>query len=135
MHDCFVGFGAVGSGESLRFVTQRILFLLPRFFATALIDELSVCGGCNPGCGILRKSFFGPGSQRGRKSFLHGLLGPIEGPRNANQRGDNAAGFLSKQRFSNRLRIGSAHVFWTSSTGRISTAPAPPFNLVGILLP
>src|SRR2546427_4008343 len=80
MHECFVGFAAIGCGATFCFVAQRILFVLPCFFAAALIDKLSVRGGCNPGCGILRKTFSGQEARAEAKASCIASSAPSNDP-------------------------------------------------------
>src|SRR5262249_13027241 len=116
-------------------IGQGVLFIHPCLLATDLVDELAMRSGSDPGGRVLRNSPLGPGKQRGSKSLLHSFLGPIEGTGNSNQRRDDAAVLLTKNRFCNGPCVRIHSRFGRSSTGRISMQPSPPLHIVGIRLP
>jgi hypothetical protein len=101
-------------GSLLRYV------VLARDFAAAFtqpVDRSKPSGRNQPGPRAGRRAFYGPALDRRRERILKRFLGEIEVTEEANQGGENAAGFRAVD------RLDRVYGWSNSMIGRTSTMP------------
>ena len=124
----------LGQAEGIRLVEQRVLLLPAGALPAALVDQLAVSGGGNPGGRILRDAPLRPHGERGGERFLERLLRTVEGAADTDQRRSDPARLLAEQGFRRRPDVHLHIRRGRSAIGRTSMHPAAPLQALGMRL-